>query len=371
MELFTQIVFWIFIGATVIQLIYYWAIFSRLAFYSKPAANRADKPAVSVVISARNEYHNLMKNLEPILNQDYPEFELIVVNHASTDESRYFLEELKNKYDYLKVVQIDQDLNFFKGKKFPLSIGIKSAKYDLLLLTDADCSPRSKNWISEMASGYGNKDTEIVLGYGPYLKRKGLLNLLIRYDTFMVAVQYLSYALAGLPYMGVGRNLSYRKSLFIKNKGFISHYNIPSGDDDLFINRAANRTNCSIEISPDSFMSSIPKTSFKEWYNQKTRHLSTGILYKTKFKLLLGAFGFSQILFYGSFVVLLAMNSLPLIVLPVFGIRLLSQLIVNKIISKKLDEGSLYLLSPFLEILLLVLLSIFSLTGIGKKVSWK
>jgi cellulose synthase/poly-beta-1,6-N-acetylglucosamine synthase-like glycosyltransferase len=371
LELFTQIVFWIFIGATLIQLIYYWAMFSPLAFYKKPDTNSSDKPPVSVVISARNEYHNLKDNLEHILNQDYPEFEVIVVNHASTDESRYFLEELKNKYHNLKVVQIDQDLNFFKGKKFPLSIGIKSARHDLLLLTDADCIPSSKNWISKMASAYKDDDTGIVLGYGPYLKQKGLLNLLIRYDTFMVAVQYLSYALAGLPYMGVGRNLSYRKSLFIKNKGFISHYNIPSGDDDLFINRVATKTNCSIEICPDSFMSSKPKTNFKEWYNQKTRHLSAGRLYKTKFKILLGTFGLSQIILYCSFLILVAMNIFPLIVLPVFGIRLISQLIVNKMISQKLDEAGLYLLSPILEILLLVLLSIFSLTGMRKKVSWK
>jgi len=361
----------IFALSTLTQLIYYWLIFSRLAFYKKSDSTGDKKPPVSVVISARNEYYNLMENLELILQQDYPDFELIVVNHASTDESKYYLEEMKHKYSNLKIVQIDQDLNFFTGKKFPLSIGIKSAKNDILLLTDADCKPNSKNWISTMVSSYEDEKTEVVLAYGPFIKEKGFLNLLMRYDTFVTAVQYFSYALAGMPYMGVGRNLSYRKSLFIRNKGFISHYNIPSGDDDLFINRVANKTNCRIEIAEESYMYSKAKPTFKEWYKQKLRHLSTGKVYKMKFKILLSIFVFSQIFFFLSFAFLAITLTLPILVLSAFGIRFITQVLVNKKISDQLNEGSLYLFSPILEVIFLVLLPIFSLMSMRKKVAWR
>ncbi|PLX11541.1 MAG: hypothetical protein C0598_07940 [Marinilabiliales bacterium] len=357
--------------AALIQLLYYWVLFARLAFYKKPENNSENLPAVSVVISARNEYYNLLNNLELILQQDYPDFELVVVNHASNDESKYFLEEMKAKYNNLKIVQIDQDLNFFSGKKFPLSIGIKSAKNDILLLTDADCKPVSNKWIRNMVSSYGDEKTEVILAYGPHKKEKGFLNLLIRYDTFITATQYLSYALAGLPYMGVGRNLSYRKSLFIRNKGFISHYNIPSGDDDLFINRVANKKNCKIEIAKESFIYSKAKSGFKEWYRQKLRHLSTGKVYKTKFKILLSTYVFSQIFFYLSFTYLVISMSLPIIVISVFGLRLITQLFVNKKVSSQLDEGSLYLFSPIMEVIFLILLPIFSLISMRTKVAWK
>lgn len=372
LDLFTQIVFSIFLATSIIQLIYYWAVFSRFAFYKSNKKEISEKPPVSVVISARNEYHNLLKNLEPILNQDYPNFEVVVVNHASTDETQYYLEELKGRYPHLATVQINQELNAFTGKKFPLSIGIKSAKNDILILTDADCKPSSSKWLEKMASAYSDESTEVVLAYGPYKKTKGLINLLVRYDTFVVAMQYFSYALAGIPYMGVGRNLSYRKELFLKNKGFISHYNIPSGDDDLFINSVANKRNCKIEVAPESFMFSDAKSSFAAWFNQKIRHLSTGTAYKFKFKVLLGLFSFSQIFFFTSFIILAVNLQLPEIVLPVFFVRLFSQFIVNKKITHKLQEGSLYLISPILEIIYIIIIPIFTLISMTRKTtSWK
>ncbi len=372
LNLFTLITFWVFVAASLIQLIYYWVVFARLAFYKSKLTPSTSKPAVSVVIAARNEYHNLVKNLESVLQQDYPDFEVIVVNHASTDETKYYLEEMKGRFTNLKTVQIDRDLNFFTGKKFPLSIGIKSAKNDILLLTDADCKPTSPKWIENMAENYSDDSTEVVLGYGPYIKAKGFVNLLIRYDTMMVAMQYLSFSLTGLPYMGVGRNLSYRKSLFIKNKGFISHYKIPSGDDDLFINSVANKKNCRIEISPESFMYSEAKNGFNEWYTQKIRHLSTGTAYKNKFKFLLGLFSISQLLFYIAFIVLVVNLSIPKIVFSIFFLRFFTQLFVNKKISDKLHEQRLFLLSPVLDIFYILITPFFAFASImRKKVSWK
>ena len=273
---------------TLIQLVYHWGLFSRLAFYKKKKNKTDDvKLPVSIVIAARNEYYNLIDNLPAIFDQNYPDYEVIVVNHASDDGTDLLLKEFKGKYDNLKVVEIKEDLNFFKGKKFPLSIGIREAKNDILLLTDADCKPSSRHWISNMVSNYESEKTEIVLGYGPYLRKKGFINLLVRYDTFLVALQYLSFALSGKTYMGVGRNLSYRRSLFFKSKGFISHYNLPSGDDDLFISQVANKNNVKVELDKESFVYSKPEESFGKWFRQKKRHLQTSVKYKLSTKFLL------------------------------------------------------------------------------------
>jgi hypothetical protein len=269
------------------------------------------------------------------------------------------------------VVNIEQELNFFKGKKFPLSIGIKSARNELLLLTDADCAPSSDQWIKQMVQSYDEK-TDIVLGYGPYLKVKGLLNFIIRYDTMMVAMQYLSFALAGLPYMGVGRNLSYRKSVFIKNKGFTSHYRIASGDDDLFINQVAKRKNTKIEINPESFMYSAPKTSFKNYFRQKRRHLTTGKYYKTRFKWLLGTYSGSQLVFWILFILLLSLNIQPFIVLGLFLLKLLSAAIIQKKVIYKLHEPQLLLFSLAIEPLYVLVLPLITLiSSINQPKAWK
>lgn len=354
-----------------LQLVYYWIIFSRFAFYKSVINNTGSKLPVSVVICAKNEFRNLKMNLPLILEQDYPEFEVVIVNDASDDETIFLLEDLSRQYPNLKIVNIQQDLNFFRGKKFPLAIGIKSAKHDRLLLTDADCCPQSKHWIANMASGF--TDTKmIVLGYGKHRESKGFINKVIRYETAFTAVQYFSFALNGIPYMGVGRNLAYNKSLFLKTKGFISHYKVASGDDDLFINQVANRRNTAIMVHPGSFTLSDPKNNFKDWWTQKRRHLSTGKYYKFKHKLVLGGFTVSYLAMILLFIYLLIENFYIYFVLILFAVRYLSQLLVFKKLFFKLGEKKLLVFSPLIELFLtLIYPVVVGINLVFKESRWK
>jgi glycosyltransferase involved in cell wall biosynthesis len=285
-----EILFYVFAIVTILQLYYYLWFFRRVAFYKKKQKDQTQQHPVSVIICARDEDENLARNLPGVLVQNYPSTsEVIAVNDNSVDDSKYILQELKKTFKSLNVVELTQEAKLISGKKYPLSVGIREAKHEVLLLTDADCVPSSEHWIQKMQDGYGG-DVEIVLGYGAYHKRKGLLNKLIRFETFHTALQYLSYALAGIPYMGVGRNLSYKKSLFFRNKGFSSINHIPSGDDDLFINKAATKNNTAVVIDPDAVTRSIPKTSWGAWLRQKSRHYTTAKYYKPKHKFLLGLY---------------------------------------------------------------------------------
>ena len=252
----------ILLFSALIQILYYIFIYGKLFFYKRKIPRVSKKP-VSVIICAKNEEENLKKFLPGILAQDYPEYEVIVVNDCSTDGTALLLAEFKEKYPHLYYTTIEPDRKFMHGKKLAISIGIKAAKSEWLLFTDADCQPVSKSWISRMQENFSDK-RQIVLGYGGYFKRKTLLNLIIRYDTAFIAATYFSYALAGIPYMGVGRNLAYRKSLFFEKKGFGSHKKLLSGDDDLFVNKHGRKKNIRIEISRDSHTLSEPE---KHWKN--------------------------------------------------------------------------------------------------------
>ncbi|MCX6271124.1 MAG: glycosyltransferase [Bacteroidetes bacterium] len=363
-------VFLLYSFVTLIQLGYYWGIFSRLAFFKKKQ-KRNDYQPVSVVICARNEYYNLKKYLPQFLDQKYENFEVVVVNDSSDDETDYLLKTFTDLYPNLTVVHFRQNLNFFKGKKFPLSLGIKSAKNEIILLTDADCRPNSPFWIREMQSNFFN-DTDIVLGYGKYETRKGFLNKLIRFDTLFIAIQYFSYTLAGLPYMGVGRNLSYRKSVFYKSGGFVSHYQIPSGDDDLFVNQVANPENIRIEVIPESHTISTVKTSYNSWYKQKKRHLTTGRYYKIRHKFMLSLFVVTQFLFYGFFILLIASGFNFLFPLTLFILRLASALFIFKKCMRRLDEKNLLLYLPVFELFFLFFNPLLSLSAsIFKEDKWK
>src|SRR5215831_3035536 len=303
-----QVLFYIFCFITLIQLIYYWLLFSKVAFYNPAQREKSQQHPVSIIICARDEAGNLARNLPGVLVQTYPTtHEVIVVNHNSQDETRYLLEEFKKTWKDLHIVNLEQEAKGIPGKKYPLSIGIKEAKNEILLMTDTDCVPASEFWLHRMQNAY-HDGIEVVLGYGAYNKRPGIMNKLIRFETFHTALQYFSYALAGLPYMGVGRNLSYKKELFLRNKGFSSINHVLSGDDDLFINQVAHRDNINIVIDPEAFTLSEPKKTFGDWIRQKNRHLSTGKYYKPVHKFYLGVYSFTHFLFYPLLIISLIYN---------------------------------------------------------------
>ncbi|MCK5856309.1 MAG: glycosyltransferase [Bacteroidales bacterium] len=371
LSLVAQIGLYTLYVSAVFQFIFLWVIFIRFAFFTKniPIDENAHE-AVSVIIVAKNEYQNLKRNLPKILNQDYPNFEVILVNHASEDDTEYLIRELSNDHPNLKYVVVQDNINFFSGKKFPLSVGIKSAKNDILLLTDADCYPDSDQWISEMNAQFTHKK-DIVLGYGAYEERKGIINKIIRYDSLRVGIMYLSLARWGMPYMGVGRNLAYRKSVFFKQNGFQAHYHIPSGDDDLFVNSAANSKNTSIAIGKNCRSVSTPKISFSDWYYQKKRHLTTGKHYKTAHLFVLGLWDISTILFFFAAIFLLSIQVQIIITSVILGLRVFSQLIVTKKTMLLLGEKKLLLFSPLLEIFILMVNPIVSIFGVfTKKRKW-
>lgn len=366
-----NIVFLLFCLITLIQVFYYLFFFARLAFHKSKSKLISQTHPVSVIICSRDEAGNLVKNLPGVLIQQYrTTHEVIVVNDNSFDESKYILEEYQRTYRQLHLVELTQEARFIPGKKFPLSIGIKTAKHEIVLLTDADCVPASEFWIEKMQEGFSN-GTEIVLGYGALHKKKGFFNKLVRWETLHTALQYLSYAKAGLTYMGVGRNLSYKKTVFFRHKGFSSHNHVPGGDDDLFINKAATKKNTAIVIDKDAFTLSEPPKTWKQWIRQKNRHYSTSKYYKAIHKFLLGLYAFSHFLFYPLFILSILFYNWEQALI-VFGIRFLLQGIILFKVTNKLDEKDLFPWYLILDIWMFFYYLLFS-TAIFKKPkgTWK
>ncbi len=322
-----------------IQLFWIFFFYSRIAFHREKPIGDKNLPPVSIIISARNEEDNLFELLPFILEQDYNEFEVIVVNHQSADNTIGILKAFEKKYPHLRIINLERSNHLAMGKKLPLTLGIKGAKYEHLLLTDADCKPSSKLWLQSMAGQFSDKK-EIVLGYGPHNTAPGLLNRFIRLDTSMIALNYLSFAKAGIPYMGVGRNLAYTKELFLNNSGFKSHYSIPSGDDDLFIQEVAKNKNYSITLSPLSFCYSDGKESWVDLFSQKSRHYGTASRYSVFKKLLLGIYPLSLLLLLISLVTLIAIGGMTWISLGVIALVIISKWIVFGFALKKLEQAS-------------------------------
>ena len=342
--LYHWIILAFFLLAFLFQMGTYLFVFLKVPLYSRKKLNTSS-PGISVIICAKNEEENLEQFLPHFLQQDYPEFEVVVVNDSSTDDTEHVLMQLAAQFDQFRYTSIPADDKLKRGKKLALTIGLKAAKYDHVLLSDADCYPVSDQWLKQMASNF-SEDHKIVLGYGGYERKNGLLNTLIRYETTFTAIQYLSYAIKGKPYMGVGRNLAYEKALFFDNKGFAGHYHLLSGDDDLFVNQNATRLNCAVEFSSESHTLSLPETTFRAWIKQKKRHLSAGSHYKSGSRIRLASEWISRIILYTTLIWIGVSSPWSMPVGALFGILLLTRLVIFKMGMRRLDEK--YLLLPSL-----------------------
>ncbi len=351
--MFTEIVLYTFIVAAVIQLIFWGVIFARLAFYKKAEQQVDPEHWVSVIICAKNEEENLKNFLPKILEQDYEKYEVIVVDDASTDGTSKVLKELSKIHDKLKIVTIHPKESTSRGKKQALEEGIRSSQYDVLLLTDADCYPTSRKWLQNMQS-LVKGEVEIVLGYGPYEKKNNFLNKIIQYETTHVALQYMSLSLWGMTYMGVGRNLLYKKGLYFKNQGFAKHKHIASGDDDLFINEVATRKNTAICLDKSSFMYSKPKTNYKNYNVQKNRHYSTATSYKPITILVLFLYSLSHFAFILNLLLGVIFNIYSPTGIILFIARSIVMFTTYGIVLNRLSNARLIKWIPLLDLLYVV-----------------
>lgn len=327
------------VGVACIYQFYFYLRYIRIGSkVSQPNHATHQLPAVSVVVCAHNEHTNLQDYLALLLNQDYPCYEVIVVDDSSEDGSDLLLERWSRQYGHLYHTFVPQGARVLSNKKLALTIGIKAANHDYILLTDADCCPESKYWIREMMTGFAQEQTEVVLGFSPYFEKKGLLNRLIGYDTLFNGLQYMGMARAGKPYMGVGRNLAYKRETFFSTGGFKGLLSNRAGDDDLFVNRIATHKNTTVVCNRDSLMWSVPKTTWREWFYQKRRHLSVSPQYRTRSKIRLTLEPLSRGLLYAGVISSFVLGGIEMgfIALALFLLRLLIQIITINIAAHRL-----------------------------------
>ncbi len=347
-EMLSDIIFVAFSVVVAIQLFYWMLVHGKMLLHKPSTVAKASPQPVSVVIAARNEEGNLLKLIPALLKQKKIDFEIIIVDDCSLDDTYSIMRSYAEKHDKIKISRVRETSTFSGGKKFAITIGIKAASYEHLVFTDADCLPASDTWLYEMALALDQRP--IALGYSPLRRTSGVLNKLIRFDAFLIGMQYLGFAKLGMPYMGVGRNMGYRGNIFFDQKGFSRHYDIASGDDDLLLNAVANSKNTKVVFSAETFTYSDAKRTFKKWVQQKNRHLTTSPRYRFSHLLTLGFMSFSQYATFGLLIVLLGMNVWVLESVILFSLRYIVQQVVSILNLRKTNETDLIPVSLFGEL---------------------
>jgi glycosyltransferase involved in cell wall biosynthesis len=378
--MFIQILWIVFYVSLAIQLFYLLIIFGRFAFFykKKHSASSQEKEAVTVVIAAHNERTNLKKLIPLLFQQDYPNFDVMVINDRSFDGTKKVLEQLMAVYPRLRTVTVHYTPGHVTPKKYALTLGIKVAKNDVLLLTDADCTPKTDKWIELMTAPVRQEAKDFALGFSQYDSQSGFLNKWIQLETIWTAIQYVSFALWKSPFMGVGRNLCYRKSFFMDKKAFKGLWQIEGGDDDLFINLHANSTNVAVVVDPESITYSIPKNTWEEYFNQKKRHFNAGKYYTASNKHKVGWYAFSHFLFWVTGLSLLIFSLIDQNweqILVIMGIMVVRSVLITSVFRsarKKLEGNIQVFWSLFFDVMYMGYFWILGSLGyLSKKVKWK
>ena len=365
------------VASLAVLCLYYGLFFFRVGRYKgaerkKKSVGDSALPPVSVVMAAQNDGEWLRTNLVYLLEQDYPDFEVVVVDYLSTDDTQFVLRLLAENYKNLKIVTFHENVNGYLGLKYPLSIGIKSAKNDILLLAEPECMPMEHthfNWIREMVSGYVHDHIDIVLGYCGITYKPSLFNWLQQYDNLDYSVEYLGAAALRHPFTGNGRNLSYRRSLFMKKDGFIYHYHIPDGADDMFVNQNCRRRNTSVVLSRDAFTVVEPQPSLRQWHIFRKHRIATHSYYRFGLKLARFAKPLCVLLFYLAGALLLVLGTFPWQILAaVLVLKLAWQITSTAMAARRLGvKPIIYILSPLFEIYFLIANTFLSIIPLSKQ----
>ncbi|MDR0606309.1 MAG: glycosyltransferase [Bacteroidales bacterium] len=365
----------ILLGCLLVQLLFYWVIFSRFAFNRVLKRDKKVYSGISVVICVKNDCSYLEQFLPVVLTQDYPDYEVIIVNDNSNDDTEHILREMQQVHKHLHVISIATQSSKGNDNKLALAVGIKSAKNDLILMTNADCQPRSSSWIKELAVCTTDKKA-IVLGYKTYNSKKGLLNILIRFDALYTAIRYFSFALTGCPYMGVKSNMLYSKEMFLQNNDYLLAYKMEAGENDLFISKMMNKHNTTISYSYSSqVVSSLCYQSFSEWVNRKEKHVRAMKYAKPTSKFFLKLYWYTGLLFYILLVVTLCLSANIILgigfLLGVYFIRLISQWFIFAKACNKLNEKQLIKYVPLMDIFFMFLIPLVDVLTFQKQSRWK
>jgi glycosyltransferase involved in cell wall biosynthesis len=352
-----------------IQILY--LLFFLRAFYRKYEAAQTQSPnPVSVIVCAHDEEQNLKELIPLLLAQQHPQFEIIVVADRCNDGTYDYLLKATKDHSQLKMVRVTYKPEHINGKKFAITLGIKAARHEWLLFTDADCRPASPQWIAHMTQ-QASEQTQMVIGFSPYRKEHGLLNAFIRFEALLTGIQYMGLALVGRPYMGVGRNLAYTKSLFMSGRGFNNYLGVMGGDDDLFVNLHANKGNASVCIGHEATTISIPKKSWSGFLEQKLRHLSAGRHYKSIDKFIIGLFMMSWMLtWFVALPVAIVVPAWPLLMAFIVRWVLLGLLFHRA--SQRLGGQFEFLKTPVLDFIFPFYYLVTGLRAlVAKKIRWK
>ncbi|MDR2408404.1 MAG: glycosyltransferase [Bacteroidales bacterium] len=366
----------VLLGCLLVQLLFYWVIFSRFAFNRLSKRDGNGCPGVSVVICVKNDCSYLEQFLPFILTQDYPDYEVIIVNDNSNDDTEHILREMQQSHKHLHVISIATQTQKENDNKLALAVGIRSAKNDLILMTNANCQPRSSSWIRELAACSTDKKT-IVLGYRTYNHRKGLLNILVRFDGLYTALQYFSFTLTAFPYMGTKSNMLYSKEMFLQNNDYLLAYKMDAGENDLFISKMMNKHNTTISYSyPSQVIAAFHYQSFFDWINRKKKHVRAMKYAKQTSKFFLHLYWYTGLLFYILLVVTLLLSANVVwgigFLLGVYFIRLFSQWLIFAKACNKLNEKQLIKYIPLMDIFFMFLIPLINvLTSFQKQSKWK
>lgn len=342
-----SILFYIFLGLAGLQVIY-WLIFYLKFAISKPSKKSPKRIPVSVILYVKNQMSEIVDVLPKLLSQQYHDFEVVIVNNASTDDTLEICKEFASLYPNIRIVDVINNEAFWGSKRYALTLGIKASRHEYLLFVDCDTQIPSDNWLWQMSAQFTLNKT-IVLGMTQYTKSKDFFNKWIRFEHTFTQLQNFSFSRFVTPYNLVAKNVGYKKEEFYKVNGFIEHMNDVQNEQEFLLKKIATSKNVTVCDEPLSTIFIPTPKNNKEWKIEKKRQLK--VLKQMSFgaKFLHTLHHLTRIILLPITVILLCWLYQPIVVLSIYFILFLLRWLVFSLALNKFNQKDIKIWYPIFE----------------------
>lgn len=278
-----DMIFPVFAGVSALLAVYYVFLVAATRPVRKNGSGAEESSeGISVITVGRNAIDDLRSLIPSVIAQKYPRFELIVVDDRSFDNTAVFLKSIQRNYpSVLKVVTIPEDTTYpWPGKKFAITMGVKAAQYERIVLLDTSALPLSENWLSDVASAFGRKGADMVLGYNFYKKGQRAVSSFFAASSFLFSSDAMAWARIGLPFKGEGSNFGFTRTMFFSGSGYMNNMRIPAGEADFLLGDYSGGTNVSVMVSRHSFVQCGSVDTMRQWLDKAVSGYASFRCYK-------------------------------------------------------------------------------------------
>ena len=333
-----------------LRLLHLFLFTGRVLFRKKVDNNEAEKKPLSLILTIRNEEENLKNNLPKILSLENIDFEMVVVDDFSQDNSYLILGLLKDRYKRLTISALNQETKF--STKLALNIAIKATNNKWILTVPVSLAEVAAEWLDYISQATNN-EKNVVIGYSTVARSKGFYNRLTRIENYFSYLKSTGYILNGIPFVYSVENVAFQKEKYFEIGGFGQKVTEHYANLELVINSFIRKKTTAVLFNKESSIRKTEVVKRADYFDLLKKSIRIESHLSSSKRVILFLIEFGKLLFLpiAAFVIVL-LPELWIILAGLMGFIFTPYLFIIKITQNRLNERKIFIPSLVYDLLM-------------------